>query len=348
MVSLLFLSAGLVESRLTGADRMIYDQYPAVLETIAQPGISRRPDGLIGRNAEWGALYAPRFQMGSGYAVRVALQADDVRMLDRAFRALQAGVEGISDDGEVLADVPAELKPSPDAQPSDADRASGAAFFLSDACTALLALRAMPQTSLDETVITQVEERLLLALDWLESYAEVLAQADRAAPNRLLFNALAFQACGALSDAPDAYHAVAQAFVGQALELLDTSGYFIEGGGWDTNYQAVALRVGNDLLLAGFDDPDGLLSDGLNRAAAWLADRIDRAGRVNSAGNERTCWGQETFLGAEKSLSLVDVFLGLSYRALDTDDTTFRAAAERVLTAYQANPRADPCYRPTD
>lgn len=337
-----------MQPRLSEADRVIYEQYPAVLQSVAQAGISRRPDGLIGRNAEWGDLYAPRFQMGSGYAVRVALHAGKETALFGAFRALQAGVEGISDDGEVLADVPPELKPSPDAQPSAADRASGAAFFLSDACTAILALRAAPQTNVDEAVITQVEERLLLALDWLEGYAEVLAQADRAAPNRLLFNALAFQACGALSNDPARYHALAQAFVGQALDQLDDDGYFMEGGGWDTNYQAVALRVGNDLVLVGFGDPDGLLSDGLNRAAAWLADRIDRAGRVNSAGNQRTCWGQETFLGAEKSLSLVDVFLGLSYRALDTDDPLLRAVAERVMVAYETNPRADPCYRPTE
>ncbi|MEL6526566.1 MAG: hypothetical protein AAFQ07_12745, partial [Chloroflexota bacterium] len=121
-------------------DAQALAMYPDVYEAIASANISNRPDGLIGRNAEWGDMYASRFQMGTGYSLRIALANSEQAYILRAFQSMWAGIQPIADDGRVPADVPDAIRPSPDARLSISDVASGASFFLGDACLAMYIL----------------------------------------------------------------------------------------------------------------------------------------------------------------------------------------------------------------
>ena len=320
----------------------------------AFPGLAARAEaflpsddsGLIGRNRTWGALYSPRFQLGAGGALRTALAAGRPAEAARAFRAVEVGTEAIEADGAVQSALPTGF-----GTPSATDAASAAAFFLGDACLGLGALDAAPRADAvaAEARRDAARRRLVRAVGWLSSQAELLWAADSLAPNRLLFDARAFQACGALSSDAARLGELERhtdAFARAALAHLQDDGHFAEGGGHDTSYQGVALVVGEDLLLAGYES--AALADGLRRAADWLAGRVGPDGRIDSSGNARTCGGGETFGGEPKRVAVTEVFAGLAYAATRTGSRSQALAAQRVADWALANAGTEPCFAPRD
>ncbi len=140
--------------------------------------------------------------------------------------------------------------------------------------------------------------------------------------------------------------AAADAFVQRAMALQSPEGWFVEGDGWDTNYQAVALEIGADVhaLL-----PEGgtreALGASLVAAARWLTARIDAEGRVDSRGNRRTCGGGESFLGTPKSLSLPSVLVGLGRVTTSVGPVDGAESAVRRVSAWALrHPQSDPCF----
>ena len=330
-------------SALVAADAEAYRSFPDALDALATARLPTDDFGLIGRNRTWGAMYSPRFQLGAGAALRVALASGHPAPARRAFRAVEAGAEVVRADGS----VPSRLPPEIGGTPSAADQASGAAFFLGDACLGLLALDA---SGTADAVASHdrreaVADALGRAVAWLLSQEGVLLGADRLAPNRLLFNARAFQACGALAE-DSARAAAAEAagrFIEAALALHRPDGVFVEGGGHDTSYQGVAVRVGEDVLLAEYPDADGRLRSALGAGAGWLAGRVDPNGVVDSSGNTRTCAGGETVFGEPKRIAIADVFAGLAYAGVRTGDDAVLDAAARVARWARENAGAGPC-----
>lgn len=330
--------AGLIE-----ADARAHAAFPDELEARAAAFLPSADSGLIGRNRTWGALYSPRFQLGAGGALRTALAADRPAQAARAFRALEVAAVTIEDDGRVPPTLPPELG----VQPSPTDIASGAAFFLGDACLGLFALEAAgPMGAVVPTDRRRrVRARLGSAVAWLLTQQDLLEEADQSAPNRLLFDARSFHACGALSEDPDIRARAAAAtsrFVGGALGLLADDGHFVEGGGHDTSYQGVALGLGEDLVAAGYDD--ARLRDALSQAARWLAGRVQSDGMIDSSDNQRTCGGGETFGGEPKRVAVPEVFAALVYSGVRVDDGSVLEAAGRIANWVQANAGADPCF----
>jgi hypothetical protein len=223
--------------------------------------------------------------------------------------------------------------------------ASGGAFFLGDACLGLLALEASPDA---DTVVppaerAEVVSRAVRATGWLATQADLLRGADAAAPNRLLFDAVTFQACGVLGATP-AWRSLGADFAARAFARFDPAGYFIEGGGHDTSYQAVGISQAVNFLLAGGADPDAATTQRLRTAAHWLAARIDAEGRLDSSGNTRTCGGGESFLGEAKIVSLPTVFSALAYVGVPPDDRPLLDAAARISAWVQTHPDTHPCW----
>ncbi|MEO1646810.1 MAG: hypothetical protein AAFR67_16600, partial [Chloroflexota bacterium] len=137
-------------------------------------------------------------------------------------------------------------------------------------------------------------------------------------------------------------------YVDTALDLFHPDGYFIEGNGWDTSYQAVAIEIGNEVLLSGYTDTDNRLRDALNTATDWLVDRINDNGEIDSTGNTRTCWGQEAFLGEPKILAMTSVIKAITYRSLDENNAEWQSGVERVIQWVQnADANSNPCYGET-
>jgi hypothetical protein len=328
---------------LTEADELIVARHRAEAVAIAAPGAAIDTNGLVGRNRSYGLMVSPRLQLGSGAALRVGLHADP-RMAVDGFRAIEAGTAAIAPDGEVVSVEPPDAPRG--ARLSAGDKASGAAFFLADVCPAMLALRANDTADKVANAVrrARVEAALDRGLRWLVGQANALEAVDRMAPNRLLYDALAFHSCGVLTGNRAAQMLAVQ-FVGLALAQHRRDGVFVETGGSDTTYQAVSVRLAFDLLATGYAGPDAQsLKIAWQAGAIWLGGRILADGRIDSRGNTRTCAGGESFLGTEKKVWPPGVYAALVYPAEVMPDDGLKAAAARLSAWARANPRTDPCF----
>jgi hypothetical protein len=334
-------SSGFCSTDLQTIDTKAYKAFTKEFQSFAGKGLPKDRSGLLGRNRKWGKLYSPRFQLGAGKALRITLVAGDQDRARMAYLGLKKGTEGIESSGYIKTTVPAPFARG--RKLSAGDIASAAAFYLGDACLGITALETMDgaNTIAGNGEINVVRKSLERGVNWLLSQSEILRNYDRRVPNRLLFDALAFQACGSLTSNEQAKKAASE-FVEAAINLLNSEGYFLEGGGWDTSYQAVAINVGKDLLLAGFDSKK--LEETLYKAALWLANRVDSKGRVNSAGNKRTCEGGESFLGKPKKIALDEVIMSLVYLGVMNSDQELLGAARRVSKWYVNSAGDDPCF----
>jgi hypothetical protein len=260
------------------------------------------------------------------------------------FRAIEVATVAIHSDGEVVSEIPPDTPAGAVLTPGD--RASAAAFFLADACPAMLALRENPgkRSIIDAEKRQRVKDALGRAIGWLVGQAAALEAVDRRAPNRLLYDALAYQSCGALAG-NDAATSMSVRFTGLALAQTRDDGVFVEKGGSDTTYQAVSVRLALDLLLTGYAGGDAArLNAAWQRGAIWLGNRIGQDGRIDSSANTRTCKGGEAFLGVEKKVWPPGVYGALIYAAELVPHEGVGAAAARLSKWALANSKADPCF----
>lgn len=333
--------AGELGGELAALDAKVVARFPSATAATIQASIPIDETGLLGRNREWGGLYSVRFQVGAGLATRVSLAAGDLESASRAFLALEVGSSAVKDDGSIPSSFP-DQPPFSGAQPGPTDIASAAAFFLGDACLALHALARSPRAD-DVASATRrqtVTDRLSRAVAWLNSQDSLLLAGDQYAPNRLFHDALAFQACGALGGDTTAL-ALAAEFAERALAQFDPSGgFYVEGGGSDTNYQAVNVRVAVDLLLAGLVARRAEIEAQLAPATGWCVERTTADGRVDSSGNTRSCGGCEVFLPGDppKQLGLPEWFRALAWGGGLLDDGEAWSAADRFVEWVSSNP----------
>ena len=118
-------------------------------------------------------------------------------------------------------------------------------------------------------------------------------------------------------------------FVDLAMaQYRDSDGVFLEKGGPDSSYQAVAalkLQVWT-LYFA-----DKKLDAAIDRAVRWELGRVGPDGRIDTTGNTRTGLGQEQWMGHEKGVNLSEITLCLLYHYARTGDKKSLAAARRIV-----------------
>lgn len=331
----LLLSFGASAFSLREVDTQVVAANPANAVAYVSGSVPSGSPYLLGRNLGWGAMYAPRWQLGAGRALRINMAADQFDSVRKAWLAEKAGSDSIQDNGYVPFVLPSQYNYTA----TEAEISQAAAFYLSEACSSYKALNQYPFYEVG--YVTSSSERnavktdLVNAIGWLTTKQSVLQQADASAPNRLLFDALAFYSCGQLANLSTNY----PVFVEAALSLF-SNGVFVEGGGADTHYQAVAINQGIDLVLSGYSN--SALETALVQAARWYLPRIDAAGVIHSAGNTRTCWAGEEVLGVPKKMSPLEVWRALMYVGSMANDAELTAAAGRVANWINTQP-ADTC-----
>lgn len=334
---------------LTSLDSAFYSHFKGYAETIAKAHLPTNQSGLIGRNKKWKALYSPRFQLGAGFALRISLLAKRKEPIQLAFRAIEVATDAIDEGGRVNSVIPASIAKGREL--SDTDIASAAAFFLGDACLGISALLSSDPIlhHISNKRSSRVSNRLTAATNWLSKRTSLLESADAQAPNRLLFNARTFSACSQLEKdlvRKKQFSQIASTFSELAFIKLSKSGYFIEKGGYDTSYQAVAIVLAEELIHI---DPqfDTSFQKEVTQASTWLARRVDQSGRLDSSGNTRTCAGGEHFIGRPKKVALIDVFKALAYTGVRTKNQVLLTKAELLASWVEKerhSPSFDPCY----
>ncbi|MCR9197960.1 MAG: hypothetical protein NXI04_04920 [Planctomycetaceae bacterium] len=298
-------------------------------------------NGAIGRNRA--AYFHVRFQLGMHHLADYGLAARRADVIDRFLTAVEFSLQHQQADGDYRLVIPDALKNA--GRPSVADRASGVAFFASSLGLGLYALETngwfqeSDDCAMARRRVQKIKPRLRATLDYLLTHQQTLKTADAEAPNRLLFDALAFESLGRLLSHKESQQ-VAASFVVRAVSLVDAQeGYFIEGGGFDSSYNAVATALALRLLMMDQQQPS--LPPGLRtvckNAVRWQQQRVLKSGEVSTAGNSRVKPGEagESFLGKKKGVDvghIVEAFLLASHTM---QDESLNALALHVLSFYE-------------
>lgn len=293
--------------------------------------------GAIGRNKS--AYFHVRFQTGMHHIVDYGLASKKTRVIDRFLTAVAYSLNMQLPDGDFKLVIPDSLKDQ--AQPSMADRVSGVAFFASSLGLGIHALETnswfmdTPQFALQRQHLATIKPKLRLTLEYLLKHQAYLETADKHAPNRLLFDALAFQTLGKILDSQEAL-VVASSFVTKAIaQVHPQDGYFIEAGGYDSSYNAVAVALTLRLLLMG--DPDHDLKSICTQAIQWQEKRVLDSGEVSTEGNSRVRpkGSGESFLGRKKDVDVGHVVEAFMLASQALSDTNLKTVAQKVIAFYQ-------------
>ncbi len=273
-------------------------------------------DGLVSYNQ--GGFKSPEFQRGAmRYLVRGIVRGDR-QAVEEGWRAIDATFQQQTAVGNF----------SHPGQPHGGP--SAVAFWLADLDQAVLVLRESELGPQYKERIERLLPKIRAAAGWLAQprYQERLRREDADAPNRLLFDALAYGLSGVLAGDEELKKA-GRRFVDLAMaQYRPGDGVFLEKGGHDSSYQAVAA-LNLQVWLVYF--PDKKLAEAAAAAVRWELGRVGPDGRVDVAGNTRTGLGQEKWMGHNKGVNLSEITLCLLYDFARTGNEQSLAAARRIV-----------------
>jgi hypothetical protein len=278
-----------------------------------------RPDenGMVSYNQQ-GGFKSPEFQRGAMHYMVRAIVRRDQRCVDEGWQAIDATFRQQTEQGGF------SRPGAPHGGPS------AAAFWLADLGQAMLVLRESELGPQYKERIEQLVPKIHKAARWLAEprYQERLKREDAEAPNRLLFDALAFGLSGLLAG-DEELQRLGRQFVDLAMtKYRPSDGVFLEKGGWDSSYQAVAALK---LQVWVLHFPDKKLEAAIEQAVRWEVGRVGPDGQVDITGNTRTGSGQEQWMGHDKDVNLSEVTLCLLYYHARTGDQSSLDAARRIV-----------------
>jgi hypothetical protein len=287
-----------------------------------------RPDaaGMVTYNQS--GFKSPEFQRGAMLYLIRAVVRQDTRAVEEGWRAIDATFREQTEEGKFGREHVPHGGPS------------AAAFWLADLGEALLVLRESALEPAFQGRIRSLVPKVHKAAHWLAQprYQERLRHDDAETPNRLLFAALAYGLSGVLADdAP--LRQVGRRFVDLAMtRYRQSDGVFLEKGGTDSSYQAVAaLKL--QVWITHF--PDRKLAAAVERAVAWERGRIGPDGQIDVTGNTRTGLGQERWMGHEKDVNQSEVTFCLLYHYARTGSQPSLAAARRIIERRKHHPEQE-------
>jgi hypothetical protein len=277
-----------------------------------------RPDGegMVGYNKD--GFKSPEFQRGAMHYMVRAIVRRDRRCIDEGWSAIDATFKHQNPDGGF------SREGTPHGGPS------ALAFWLADLNQAILILRESELGPKYKERIDLLVPKILKAARWLAQprYREHLEREDAEAPNRLLFDALAFGLSGVLGG-DEELKQLGRKFVDLAMkQYRKEDGVFLEKGGHDSSYQAVAAL---NLQVWTLYFPDKKLDEAIEKAVEWERKRVSVDGQIDVTGNTRTGLGQEKWMGHEKGVNESEVTLCLLYDYTRTNNKESLSAAERIV-----------------
>lgn len=304
---------------------------------LERAGTASFPDtsGAMGNNKK--AYFHVRFQMGISVVTSYGIVTKSSAIMDKSIKAMEYSFAHQLPAGDFVVTIPRELTHL--GSPKAGDLASGVAFFASSAGSALMAMNESTwfhEQAEFKTRIENLRPSITRLLDFLKSSEDVLQHADKGAPNRLLFDAVAFYSLGTYLNDSDARN-IGLKFAKAALASQHKQGYYIEGGGWDSSYQAVSLENGfNLLMLLPRDEPfRQTLYSSLICGARWEMSRVEDSGKISTTGNTRVYDGGEKFLGKEKAMAYKSAALSFLYAGIYSREAAFTKVADQVIKYYQ-------------
>jgi len=308
-----------------------------LLRSVEEPNDS----GALSRNKE--SYFHVRFQMKMTNLTDIAIYSQRVDALEAFLKNLEYSFNYQEGNGGFQLIPPPELINDPNIPPAtEGDRVSAVAFFAYSLGINLTSLEGSDwylnsnETQSIRNQIRQFDLRIGSTLNYLKANQNILQQVDEDAPNRLFFDGIAFYLIGEYLNDIQAKE-IGIGFIQSALELIDeSSGYFIEGGGWDSSYNGVALKLGFEIFsMLPTSDIKEELGQKLVCAMDWQLTRILPSGEISTEGNTRVYPGGESFLGNEKTVDVEKTVRALKYFASLTDNSNYNNIANQVLDFYE-------------
>lgn len=292
--------------------------------------------GALGRNKD--AYFHARFQFNQTRLADYAVSTQNEAALDAFVQSMEFAFAHQLSNGDFEMVVPESVQSTSGTSPFDqSDQVSATSFYGYSLGMALVALENSTWfQSLESEVrnkINALKPSIALLLNFLKSHQGILMEKDRHAPNRLLINACALYSLGSYLDDQQAKE-LAIAYVNAAIKQAHPDGYFIEGGGWDSSYNGVALKVGMELMTIATNEVNEMLGQHISCATRWQSSRILPTGEISSEGNTRVYPGGEDFLGSEKEIDVEKTIRALFYFGSMTDDPYFTELANKVVSFY--------------
>jgi hypothetical protein len=273
-------------------------------------------DGMVGYNRD--GFKSPEFQSAAMLYMLRAIARQDRRGLDDGWRAIDATFGQQTEKGNF------GREGAPHGGPS------AVAIWLAELDQAILVLRESKLGPEYKERIEQLVPKIRKAARWLAQtrYQERLMHDDADAPNRLLFDALAYGLSGILAG-DDELKQIGRRFVDLAMtKYRPSDGVFLEKGGADSSYQATAAL---NLQIWVLYFPSTKLEAAIDRAVRWELGRVGPDGRIETTRNTRTGLGQERWMGHEKGVNLSEITLCLLYHYARTSQLPSLEAARRIV-----------------
>ena len=169
-------------------------------------------------------------------------------------------------------------------------------------------------------------------LAYLLQHEDLLKKIDAHAPNRLLFDALAFCSLGKLLDDRRSLD-VASSFVSKAMNFIHGDGYVIEGGPHDSSYNGVASALAFRLATMGKREPLGKIA---TDAIRWQTGRISTTGEISTVGNTPVGRNSnEEFPGRKKDVDVTHTVETLILATLYSGVPNHAKMARTVISHYE-------------
>jgi len=222
-------------------------------------------EGIGNNNNPWVSV---RFQMVASDFIMRGISTNDASYIEKGMRAIEYSFTKQNPDGSFQYNNTVGASPE--------DIIEGEAFFMSAVGHSIHLLSSSPYSATYNARIQALQPQIAQSLTYLKSQEGVLSAKGANAPNRLLFDAIAFTLNGD--------QATGGAFLNQALATQSPEGYFTEYGGYDSSYQGVSLV---NIQLYNLYVPSGLetvIASGI----VWEKTRILSTGEVDTTGNTRS------------------------------------------------------------
>ncbi len=269
LLLIFFAGLSLIPSSLSAQQLAILKKIPPELLPYTGGGW---PDekGMVGHNRD--GFHSPELQRGAMQIMLRSIAAGNRKGLEAGWRAIDATFAHQTEVGNFARDG------GPVGGPS------AAAFWLCELDQAVLVLRESEFAAEYKDRIDKLIPKIHQAARWMaqEKYQERLKREDAETPNRLLFDALAYGLSGLLADDRQ-LQSIGRQFVAAAMKhYRESDGVFLEKGGHDTSYQAVAaLKL--QVWITYF--PDKELEAAAEKAVKWEVSRIEPDGQIDVAEN---------------------------------------------------------------
>jgi len=277
-----------------------------------------RDDGISSKN--YPEFWAVSEQRVAANMVMRGIAENEETVVERGWKGIEFGFSKQEPDGNFYYNPKLD-----DLGITEEDKLEDASFFLEAAGHSIALLQNSGFKNDYAEKIQLLEPKIELSLDWLEANKEALKLKAANAPNRLVFDALAFSLNGR--------KAVGEEFIQEALSKQHSQGYFIEHGGFDSSYNAVSILK---LELYQLYFPSSQIENAIKESMAWEKTRILPSGEVNVEGNTRTGSCQEQVLGECKQVDYPSVALSFHYYAKMFNDPESLEFAEKI-TDYAVN-----------